>query len=176
MNSRNNLPILGLSTLQTEIDVSDIENQIQVDQTSCSDVFVAPEKGKRKCCRCKEQLPVEQFNKDRSKKSGLQSKCRKCSNVEVVSWRRTKRLMAEKNHQTRRPPGKRKRDKPKNYKDFGSTQREYFERGYRDEAMNVRKQRHIHTSQSYSSQSVQRKSDYLEKLADKFLKENQSRE
>lgn len=173
MNSRNNPPILGLSTLQIEIDVSDIKNQIQADQSSCNHIFVAPEKGKRKCCRCKEQLPVSQFNKDRSKKSGLQSKCRVCSNAEVVSWRRTKRLMAEKIPRTRRPPGARKRGGPKNYKDFGSTQHDVFERGYREEGMDVRERRHLSTHQSYSSRVMQHNSEKLEILADEILRKNQ---
>lgn len=36
------------------------------------------EKGTKVCSRCRRELPVNEFNKDKSKKDGLDAYCRKC--------------------------------------------------------------------------------------------------
>lgn len=36
------------------------------------------EKGTKVCSRCKRELPVSEFNKDKSKNDGLNYYCRKC--------------------------------------------------------------------------------------------------
>jgi hypothetical protein len=176
MNSQNSLPILGLSTPPVEIEISDSKNQIQVDQSASIDVFVAPLNGERKCCKCKSHLPENQFNRDRSKKSGLQSKCRRCSNACVESWRSNKRLLADERPSAHQPRAKVKKQKSKAFTKGADTQSVMKERALRDEGLTVRNRRHVPTQQRLRSQSMLHNSDYLEKLADKFLKDNQTRE
>lgn len=37
------------------------------------------------CCTCKQEKPVDQFNKNRASKDGLQGRCRECSRA---TWRK----------------------------------------------------------------------------------------
>ena len=43
----------------------------------------------KNCSKCKCSLPVSEFGIDRSRKYGLQSKCRKCNVVSVDNWRKS---------------------------------------------------------------------------------------
>lgn len=176
MNSQNSLSTSGLSMPPVEIEISDCKNQIQVDQSPSIDVFAAPLNGARKCCKCKSHLPETHFNRDRSKKSGLQSKCRKCSNTCVESWRSNKRLLADKRPNAHQPRAKVKKRKTMALTHGAGTQSVLKERALREEGLNVRNRKHVPTQQRLRSQSMQHNSDYLEKLADKFLKDNQTRD
>jgi hypothetical protein len=176
MNSQNNPSTSGLSMPPVEIEISDSKNQIQVDQLPSIDVFVAPLNGGRKCCKCKSYLPETQFNRDRSKKSGLQSKCRRCSNTCVESWRNKKKLLADERLNTHLPRAKTKKRKTKSFDKGANIQSVMKERALREEGLNVRNRRHVPTQQRLRSQSMQHNSDYLEKLADRFLKDNRIKE
>src|SRR4030042_4669772 len=39
------------------------------------------EKKTKRCCKCKKELPVEEFHKNKSSKDGLNSICKKCKSV-----------------------------------------------------------------------------------------------
>ncbi len=41
----------------------------------------------KKCSTCKQELPPEEFNTDRSRKDGLDKQCRKCFNIRQSKYR-----------------------------------------------------------------------------------------
>jgi len=60
---------------------------------------------KYKCYNCGLYFPASAFSKDRSRSSGLASRCRKCDSVHRVEIRRRKREKDRLTSQTAKPPG-----------------------------------------------------------------------
>ena len=169
---QNNTSMIGLSMPPIELELSHENNQRQTSQLVNSYSFVPPPGGERKCCHCKELLPSNQFNKDRSKKSGLQSKCRRCSNSCVESWRtKNASLRAAKSAPPKRPRRVKSTSKNRIVRSY-DTQRREEERAVQDEGLNIRNRRHVSTKQRYRSRLALQKGDHLERLANEILKTN----
>lgn len=65
------------------------------------------------CCYCKEKKNASNFSKDKSKKSGLSSRCKKCENEKVRLWRS---LNHEKSKESSRKWKKNNKEKIVEYK------------------------------------------------------------
>jgi len=176
INIQNNIPISVLSPPQIESEPFHGQNKAEEDHSSSSEIFVRPSKGLRKCCNCKELLLEIMFNKDRSKKSGLQSKCRQCSNACVELWRSKQSPLLEKKPRVNQRHARVKRvvTKPSTY--AMKRHRDLHEMSLLDEGLTVNNRMHLATKQKSASPSMQQKSDDLEKWADEILRNNPERE
>jgi len=66
----------------------EIENNKQ-EEKKCINISHTQE-GLRRCWKCQQILDFSCFNKDRNRTTGLQSKCRRCSNQGVNEWRKVR--------------------------------------------------------------------------------------
>lgn len=65
------------------------------------------EKGTKVCSRCKRELPVSEFNKDKSKNDGLNYYCRKCiTECDKEYYNKRRKAIKEKRDKTRNTFGR----------------------------------------------------------------------
>ena len=143
MNIQNKIPIPVLSPPQIESEPFHSQNKAEEDHSSSSEIFVRPSKGLRKCCNCKELLLENMFSKDRSKKSGLQSKCRQCSNACVELWRSKQSPLSRKKPRVHQRQARVKRAETKPFTYTMKRHRDLYEKSLLDEGLTVRYRRHV---------------------------------
>lgn len=119
----------------------------------------------RCCWSCKNLLDIEEFARDRSRKSGRQSKCRRCSSRLVAAWRhRTGPRQKEKSPRRR---DTRARQAPVRASRGTVTRQE--ESRLRDEGLTIRDRIHANLQQRPVSGAVGRQHSRLEAEADRIL-------
>ncbi len=124
----------------------------------------------RRCWKCQLELPKSEFSKDESRKSGLQSKCKGCSNRSVSSWRKQKgdTFTREVNGVPAEPRVTRKKQTSSGI--WSHTKNRLEEQRLRQDGLNVRNRMHLSTKQLGLSRSIQSTQRELEREADSWLK------
>jgi hypothetical protein len=124
--------------------------------------------GLRRCWKCKSNLPRSNFSKDKSRKSGLQSKCKKCSNKRVHEWRHSK--VADPTRPTRKRLAKRNKAPSQDSIGYLDPVRDESQlQMYLQDGLNIRNRKHLSTKQQATSRAQKLHQDELERQADELL-------